>query len=147
LPGTVNSYAHAAPEAQRRQDHELPIQDRARAAGSELSRQVPVDLEADADLNEGRRCPGHWSFSLAFLKAQVKSPRAAAQAPGNEAGGNQSSQQFRKSLQFTGYYTFSYTKDGETKSIPARYSFTYVKDGNDWKIVDHHSSAVPAPPR
>ena len=47
----------------------------------------------------------------------------------------------------TGYYTFSYTKDGEAKSIPARYSFTYVKDGNDWKIVDHHSSAVPAPPR
>ena len=47
----------------------------------------------------------------------------------------------------TGYYTFSYTKDGETKSIPARYSFTYVKDGNEWKIVDHHSSAVPQPPR
>jgi uncharacterized protein (TIGR02246 family) len=47
----------------------------------------------------------------------------------------------------SGYYTFSYTKDGETKSIPARYSFTYVKDGNDWKIVDHHSSAVPAPPK
>jgi uncharacterized protein (TIGR02246 family) len=47
----------------------------------------------------------------------------------------------------TGYYTFSYTKDGETKSIPARYSFTYVKDGNDWLIVDHHSSSVPAPAR
>jgi uncharacterized protein (TIGR02246 family) len=47
----------------------------------------------------------------------------------------------------TGYYTFSYTKDGETKSIPARYSFTYVKDGNECKIVDHHSSAVPAPTR
>ncbi len=47
----------------------------------------------------------------------------------------------------TGYYTFSYTKDGETKSIPARYSFTYVKDGNDWKIVDHHSSTLPPPPR
>jgi uncharacterized protein (TIGR02246 family) len=47
----------------------------------------------------------------------------------------------------TGYYTFSYTKDGETKSIPARYSFTYVKDGNDWKIIDHHSSAVPQPPK
>jgi uncharacterized protein (TIGR02246 family) len=47
----------------------------------------------------------------------------------------------------TGYYTFSYVKDGETKSIPARYSFTYIKDGDDWLIVDHHSSAVPAPPR
>jgi uncharacterized protein (TIGR02246 family) len=47
----------------------------------------------------------------------------------------------------TGYYTFSFIKDGETKSIPARYSFTYVKDGNDWKIVDHHSSAMPAPPK
>jgi hypothetical protein len=47
----------------------------------------------------------------------------------------------------TGYYTFSYTKDGETKSIPARYSFTFVKDGNDCKIVDHHSSAVPSSPR
>jgi uncharacterized protein (TIGR02246 family) len=45
----------------------------------------------------------------------------------------------------TGYYTFSYTKEGETKSIPARYSFTYVKDGNDCKIVDHHSSAMPVP--
>jgi uncharacterized protein (TIGR02246 family) len=45
----------------------------------------------------------------------------------------------------TGYYTFSYTKDGETKSIPARYSLTYVKDGNECKIVDHHSSAMPAP--
>jgi uncharacterized protein (TIGR02246 family) len=47
----------------------------------------------------------------------------------------------------TGYYTFSFTKDGETKSIPARYSFTFVKDGNDCKIVDHHSSAVPPSPR
>jgi uncharacterized protein (TIGR02246 family) len=47
----------------------------------------------------------------------------------------------------TGYYTFSYTKDGETKSIPARYSFTYAKDGDNWLIVDHHSSAMPAPPR
>ena len=47
----------------------------------------------------------------------------------------------------TGYYTLFYAKDGETKSIPARYSFTFVKEGNDCKIVDHHSSAMPAPPR
>ena len=44
----------------------------------------------------------------------------------------------------TGYYTFSFVKDGETKSLPARYSFTYVKDGDRWLIVDHHSSAMPS---
>lgn len=45
----------------------------------------------------------------------------------------------------TGYYTFSYMKDGETKTLPARYSFVYVQRGKDWLIVDHHSSAMPAP--
>src|SRR6516162_5202395 len=39
-----------------------PVQVGATSAGLELSRQVPVDLEADADLNEGRGCPGHWSL-------------------------------------------------------------------------------------
>jgi hypothetical protein len=64
-----------------------PVQVRATSAGSELSRQVPVDLEADADLNERRGAPGHWSSSLAFLNEYVKSGRAGAQS--------------RKSLQFT----------------------------------------------
>jgi uncharacterized protein (TIGR02246 family) len=45
----------------------------------------------------------------------------------------------------TGYYTFSYVKDGEQKTLPARYSFTYVKADNTWLIVDHHSSAMPPP--
>jgi uncharacterized protein (TIGR02246 family) len=47
----------------------------------------------------------------------------------------------------SGYYTFSYVKDGETKTFPARYSFTYVKSGEHWLIVDHHSSAMPSPPK
>src|SRR6476469_6224189 len=47
----------------------------------------------------------------------------------------------------TGYYTFSYVKDGETKRLPARYSFTYVKKGENWLIVDHHSSVLPPPPK
>src|ERR1700756_2033172 len=32
----------------------------------------------------------------------------------------------------TGYYTFSYIKDGETKTLPARYSLPLVKDGEHW---------------
>jgi uncharacterized protein (TIGR02246 family) len=47
----------------------------------------------------------------------------------------------------TGYYTFSFVKDGEPKTLPARYSFTLVKDGENWMIVDHHSSAMPPPPQ
>jgi hypothetical protein len=47
----------------------------------------------------------------------------------------------------TGYYTFSYSKDGEMKTLPARYSFTYIKNGERWLIVDHHSLAMPAAPK
>lgn len=41
----------------------------------------------------------------------------------------------------------TYNKDGENKSLPARYSFVYVKRDGQWLIVDHHSSAMPAPPK
>jgi uncharacterized protein (TIGR02246 family) len=47
----------------------------------------------------------------------------------------------------TGYYTFTFMKDGETKTLPARYSFTYVKRPWGWMIVDHHSSTMPPPPK
>src|SRR4029434_9352955 len=47
----------------------------------------------------------------------------------------------------TGYYTLFYTKDRAAKSLAARYSSTCVKECNDCKIVDHHTSAMPAPTR
>ncbi len=47
----------------------------------------------------------------------------------------------------TGYYTFIYSKNGRTKEVPARYSFVYQKDrNNQWKIIEHHSSALPEAP-
>jgi len=48
----------------------------------------------------------------------------------------------------SGYYTFTYTKDGQTKEVPARYSFIYQKNSNNqWEILKHHSSALPEAPR
>ncbi|MDJ0580490.1 DUF4440 domain-containing protein [Crocosphaera sp.] len=47
----------------------------------------------------------------------------------------------------TGYYTFTYSKNGQTKEVPARYSFVYQKNGNNkWEIIEHHSSALPEAP-
>jgi uncharacterized protein (TIGR02246 family) len=47
----------------------------------------------------------------------------------------------------TGTYTFSETRDGKEITRPARFSFVYRNRGGRWLIVDHHSSAVPAPPQ
>ena len=47
----------------------------------------------------------------------------------------------------TGLYSVSFVRKGAPVAGPARFSFTYVKRGGEWMIVDHHSSAVPAPPQ
>lgn len=47
----------------------------------------------------------------------------------------------------SGDYTFSYDKEGQIVSLPARYSFTLVKQDGSWMIVDHHSSVMPTPPK
>ena len=44
----------------------------------------------------------------------------------------------------SGYYTFFHNKDGKMMNISARYTFVYRKNKEgEWKIIDHHSSAVP----
>jgi len=45
----------------------------------------------------------------------------------------------------TGYYTFSFEKNGEMKTLPARYSFSLVKRDGKWLLADHHSSGMPKP--
>ena len=46
----------------------------------------------------------------------------------------------------TGFYTFSDVIDGEQATSASRFSFVYKRNANGkWLIVDHHSSAVPAP--
>jgi hypothetical protein len=43
-----------------------------------------------------------------------------------------------------GFYIFSFRENGKPKRLKARYSFTYLKEPGGWKIIDHHSSVVPA---
>ncbi|MCS6986027.1 MAG: SgcJ/EcaC family oxidoreductase [Sphingomonadaceae bacterium] len=47
-----------------------------------------------------------------------------------------------------GVYTFTLANpDGTTRQVKARYSFVYVPEGGQWKILHHHSSAMPEPVR
>lgn len=45
----------------------------------------------------------------------------------------------------TGTYTFSEVRDGKEIVRPARFSFVFRYRNGEWLILDHHSSAVPAP--
>ena len=45
----------------------------------------------------------------------------------------------------SGIYTFDLVKDGQPTKVQARYSFAYRKINGEWKIVEHHSSAMPEP--
>ena len=47
----------------------------------------------------------------------------------------------------TGTYTVSLVRDGKPVTIPARFSFVDRNNNGRWMIVDHHSSAMPAPPQ
>ena len=43
----------------------------------------------------------------------------------------------------TGVYTFSLVKEGKPTKVQARYTFVYEKIKGEWKIMNHHSSAMP----
>jgi hypothetical protein len=47
----------------------------------------------------------------------------------------------------SGTYTFTVMRDGKPTPFPARYSMAYRHSGTQWLIVNHHSSARPAPPK
>ncbi|MBU1329643.1 MAG: SgcJ/EcaC family oxidoreductase [Gammaproteobacteria bacterium] len=43
----------------------------------------------------------------------------------------------------SGVYTFALTQDGKVRNVQARYTFVYQKVAGEWKILKHHSSAMP----
>jgi hypothetical protein len=101
-----------------------PVRVRATAAGLELSRQVPVDLEPDADLNEGRGCPGHWSSSLAFSSCYTLDrgtpPRKPPQPHGRKHTRSLLSREFyrRQPLGLPVTYQAAYHCAGKAHSMP-----------------------------
>ena len=44
-----------------------------------------------------------------------------------------------------GVYTFTLTRDGKPSKVQARYTYVYEKIDGEWKIMNHHSSAMPQP--
>lgn len=45
----------------------------------------------------------------------------------------------------TGVYTFSLNDSGKVSKVQARYTYLYEKINGEWKIMNHHSSAMPEP--
>lgn len=44
----------------------------------------------------------------------------------------------------SGVYTFTlHDANGATRKVQARYTFVYERINGEWKILDHHSSAMP----
>ena len=50
-----------------------------------------------------------------------------------------------QTLLCTGLYAFSRRAGGEETLLPARFTFLFVVEDGDFRILHHHSSALPAP--
>lgn len=46
----------------------------------------------------------------------------------------------------SGVYTFALTQGDAVRQVQARYTFVYQKVDGEWKILKHHSSAMPEQP-
>lgn len=47
----------------------------------------------------------------------------------------------------SGVYTFAITRIGKPAQVQARYTYVYEKVDGEWKIINHHSSAMPETPQ
>jgi hypothetical protein len=43
----------------------------------------------------------------------------------------------------SGLYHFIFEEDGVEKIVYARFTFSYIFEDNSWKLISHHSSALP----
>ena len=53
-------------------------------------------------------------------------------------------QETRSGPVVSGTYTFAWAGPGGMESAQARYTFVFVEAAGGWRILTHHSSAVPA---
>lgn len=140
----VSQSGDAIALAQSRQDVAAATMAWAQALGEDDPEKV-LPLYADDAVLWGTLSPALRSTHAALRDYFVTAFKVL---PGLKVGfGEQLIRVYGNAAINTGYYTFSYLKDGETKILPARYSFVYVKTRGRWLIVDHHSSAMPEPPK
>ena len=87
-------------------------------------------------------------LALASPEVQLE---AITVAPGNcsTAQGVINARDIRKVDEDTaidaGIYTFTLTENGQSRQVQARYTYVYERIDGEWKIVLHHSSAMPEP--
>lgn len=73
--------------------------------------------------------------------------RAFASSPGLAVGlGEARVRSFGATAVSSGLYCFTMEAGGQGRQLPARFSFVYRHRAGAWRIVDHHSSLLPASP-